>query len=356
MTDRALGTAFPLRRSSFRCRGLAVASVGTLLLAACGGGSTDGGEGDAGAEGDAVEPVTLKLITAFSQTDKYQNVGLPMLQEQVEELCEGSVTIDVAGGPESIAPFDVADAVRSRAIDMGLLSGSYYLPQLPEAAVLDYSQKSIEEERASGAWEYLSDIHHEKMDVHLLGRGAIGSSYSVYTKEPVDSVDDLEGMRLRSTPVYEPFLEAAGAETVTLPAGETFTAMERGVIDGYAWPFVGISALQLHEVTGYQVTPTFWQTDLVELVNLDVWEGLAESQRECLTEAAIAVEGMTAEPTEKLRAEELEILDEAGVEQIELKGAAAEEYLELARSSAEQWVRENVSDDPDTLIQHFLEQ
>ena len=355
MTHPARGTSFLLRRSAFGCRGLAVASVGTLLLAGCGGGAADGGEGNDGAGGDAVEPVTLQLVAAWPENDKYQNTGLTMYREQVTELCEGSVTIEFAGGPESIAPFDLADSVREGAVDMAWISAAYYLPQLPEAAVFDYSQKTIEEERASGAWEYINDIHHEKMNVHVIGRGSVGTGYSIYTTQPVDSVDDFEGMRIRVSPVYQPFITALGAETVTLPGGEIFTSVERGVIDGFTWPYVGISAMQLHEVTGYQVTPIYWQNDIVELINLDVWEGLAESQQECMTEAAIALEGMTSELYEELRAEELAVLEEAGVEQIEFEGAEAEEFLELSRSSAEQWLRENVSD-ADPLIEQFLEQ
>lgn len=340
-------TNLPLRR-------LGLALVGTLLLAACGGGEADTGAAPDGEAEPAAEPVTLELVAAWPENDVYQNVGLPMLQEQVEALCDGQMSIEVVGGPESISPFDLADAVRSGAIDMAWLSAAYYLPALPEAAVYDYSQFTVEEERSSGAWDHLNEIHHERMNAHVLGRGSVGSAYSIYTTEPVASVDDLAGLRLRVSPVYVPFVNALGAETVTLPPGEIFTSLERGVINGFTWPFVGISALQLHEVAGYQVLPTYWQTDIIELINLDVWEGLSQAQQDCLTEAAIAVEGMTAEAYEQLRAEELEVLDAAGVEQVELEGAEAEEYLELSRSSAEDWIRANVSDDPDTLVAEFL--
>lgn len=327
------------------------AAAGVPLLVACGGSSGGGGEG---ADGGDVEAVTIGLVAAWGENDKFNNAGLPMLQEQVADLCDGQVAIEVVGGPESISPFDLADAVRSGAADMAWISGAYYIPELPEAAVLGYSQRTVDEERDSGAWEHLNDIHHERMNAHVLGRSSVGSAYSIYVTDPVDSVEDFAGMRIRVAPVYEPFVSALGAEPVTLPGGEIFTALERGAVDGYTWPYVGISALQLHEITNYQVLPTYWQTDIVELVNLDVWEGLAESQRECMTEAAIAVEGMTADAYEELRAEELQTLEDAGVEQIELQGADGDEYLELSRSSAEQWLRDNVSEDPDTLIDYFL--
>ncbi|MEX2288975.1 MAG: TRAP transporter substrate-binding protein DctP [Mycobacteriales bacterium] len=340
----------PHTRKIFRRLGLVLA--GAVALAACGGGAADtdtssGGDGSVGS-------ATLRLVAAWPENDPYQNVGLGMLQEEVDKLSDGKMSIEVVGGPESIAPFDLADAVRSGAIDMAWLSAAYYLPALPEASVLDYSQLTAEEERESGAFEYLSDIHHERMNAHLLGRGSVGSTYSMYTTKPVAAVADLAGMRLRVSPVYVPFVEALGAEAVTLPPGEIFTSLERGVINGFTWPFVGISAIQLHEVARYQVLPTYWQTDIVELVNLDIWEGLSEAQQEVLTQAAINVEGRTGEAYEQLRAEELKTLEAAGVKQVEFEGGEAEKYLELSRDSAKSWVQKNVRTDADTLIDKFF--
>lgn len=322
-----------------------------VVLTACGDGATD--EGAAGTDG-SVESAILRLVAAWPENDQYQNVGLRMLQEEVEELSDGKLTIELAGGPESIAPFDLADAVRSGAIDMAWISAAYYIPELPEAAALDYSELTVEEERESGAWEYLTDIHHERMNAHLLGRGSVGSPYSMYTTEPVASVEDLAGLRLRVSPVYVPFVEALGGEAVTLPPGEIFTALERGVINGFTWPFVGVSALQLHEVVRYQVMPPYWKTDIVTLVNLEAWEGLSEAQQEVLTQAAINVEGKTAQAYEQLRAEELKTLEAAGVKQVEFEGAEAERYLELARTSGKSWLEKNVRNDADALIDKFF--
>lgn len=344
-------TRYELPHTRKRFRRLIPLLAAAVVLTACGGEGAD--EGTAGT-GGSLESASLRVVAAWPENDQYQNVGLRMLQEEAEELSDGKLTIEFAGGPESIAPFDLADAVRSGAVDMAWVSAAYYIPELPEAAALDYSELTVEEERESGALEYLTDIHHERMNAHLLGRGSVGSPYSMYTTEPVKSVDDLAGLRLRVSPVYVPFVEALGADAVTLPPGEIFTALERGVINGFTWPFVGVSALQLHEVARYQVMPPYWKTDIVTLVNLDVWEKLSEAQQEVLTQAAINVEGKTAKAYEQLRAEELKTLEAAGVKQVEFEGAEAERYLELARTSGKSWLEKNVRDDADALIDKFF--
>jgi TRAP-type transport system periplasmic protein len=263
------------------------------------------------------------------------------------------MAIEMVGGPETMDPFNLADAVRSGGIEMAWISSAYYMPELPEAAVFDYSELTAEEERESGALEYVDEIHRDRMNVHVLGRGSWGAVYSTYTNEAIESVDDFQGLRLRVSPVYVPFVEALGAEPVTMPGGEIYTALERGVIDGFTWPDAGITALQLHEIVDYQVLPTFWSVDIISMINLDRWNQLSEAQQAVLTEAAIAVEEQTPEAYEQLREDEASELDEAGVERIELEDDEAERYLELAQQSAWDWVRENVQQDPEELIDRF---
>ncbi len=40
--------------------------------------------------------------------------------------------------------------------------------------------------------------------------------------------------------------------------GEVYTALERGVVDGYGWPITGIFDLGWHEKTKYRVDPGFY--------------------------------------------------------------------------------------------------
>ena len=333
----------------FPVLGLAAA----LVLAACGGGE-ESAPGGASGDGDGqVEQATLRLITAWPETDKYQTVGLSILKEEVDELSGGQMQIEVIGGPEAIAPFDQAAAVRDGAVDMAWNATSYYVPEFPEGAILAYSTLTAAEERESGARDYLNDLHQERMGSLILGRGGVGSEPTLYTQDPVTKVGDFAGRRLRVAPVYVPFVEALGAEPVTMPAGELYTALERGVIDGFAWPSVGISALQLHEITGYQILPKFWRADMVSIINQDAWESLSEEQQNVLVEAAKAVEEGTPAEYERLRAEELPVLEANGVEQAELSPAEAEKFLDLAESSSKDWIREYVDGDAEKLIEQF---
>ena len=58
-------------------------------------------------------------------------------------------------------------------------------------------------------------------------------SFHIFSNKPIESVDDLKGMRVRTTNTYRAFLEAAGSIPVSTSRGEIYTSLERGVVDAY---------------------------------------------------------------------------------------------------------------------------
>ncbi len=115
-------------------------------------------------------------------------------------------------------------------------------------------------------------------------------SYSLYTKKPITSIDDLKGKRFRTSPVYVPFIKALGAEAVIMPAGEIYTAIERGVIDGVAWPKGGVTDLGLQKQIKYQISPSYWKVDTSMIMNLDRWKQLSKEDQDLINKVAREVE------------------------------------------------------------------
>src|SRR5207248_7162715 len=111
----------------------------------------------------------------------------------------------------------------------------------------------------------------------------------LYLNKPITTAD-LTGLKLRITPVYRDFFQALGATVVQTAPGEVYTALERGVVDGYGWPITGIFDLGWHERTKYRVDPGFYSAEVSILVNKTRWEGLSDQQREVLRKAGARVE------------------------------------------------------------------
>lgn len=281
----------------------------------------------------------MRGATAWPEND-IQSTGFFLLQERVEEASEGRITFEYAGGPEAIPPFEMGDAVRNGVIDVATISAAYYIPELPAASALDYSELSAEEERESGALDYMNQLHNESLNARILSRAGGEASYSIYTREPVDSIEDFQGLRVRVSPVYTPFVEALGAEPVEMPGGDIYQALERGVIDGFTWPEFGITELGLEEQSACKTLPTYWQIDTVSLMNLDTWNELPPDLQETVEQAAIEVNEEVAAEFDTYMSDEEQALQEAGVETCEMP--QEEEFTQTANDAGWEWVAENV--------------
>lgn len=248
--------------------------------------------------------------------------------ERVNEHGEGLVRIDFIGGPEAIPPFEIGHAVSSGIIDLANASGAFYTNILPLGDALKLAELSAAEMRDNGAWEFINELHNRQMNVQYLARTGIGIPFHIYTNTAIDG-PSLSEQRIRTTSTYRAFINALDGIAVQTAPGEVYTALERGVVDGYGWPAQGILDLGWHEHTGHRVDPGFYNVDVSFLVNLDTWNRLTDEQRDFLTEMAVWTESLNDENA-AINAAEYARQAEAGIEVIALDEADAAAWLETA--------------------------
>ncbi len=218
---------------------------------------------------------------------------------------------------------------------------------LPEGNALWLATRTIQEQRQNGAWEFVNKLHNDKMNVWYLGRSGDGIPFHLYLTKAIDK-PDLAGLTIRVTPVYRPFFTALGATLVQTPPGEVYTALERGVVQGYGWPVQGIFDLGWQERTKYRVDPGFYSVDVGVLVNLDRWKKLNQAQQELLTKTVIWMEGLSARNVE-LNAAELKRQGEAGIQPITFTGPAADKWLATAADAGWAYVKQVAPENADRL-------
>jgi len=90
--------------------------------------------------------------------------------------------------------------------------------------------------------------------------------------------------------VCRDFFQALNASVVTTPPGEVYTALERGVVDGYGWPIGGIFDLNWHEKTKYRIDPGFYDAEVSLIMNLPAYKKLTDAQRNYLQKQLLALE------------------------------------------------------------------
>lgn len=240
--------------------------------------------------------------------------------DKVNAEGKGLVRINVVGGPSAVPSLEQGNAVRTGVLDMAAVPPSFYANVMPEADAVILSPLSFAQQRASGAWAALNEMTQRKMNAWYLAAYGEGMPFHIWTtKAPPDG--SLKGMKLRTVPNYTSFFRALGANPISMPPGEVKTALERGVVDGYGWPSVGIFDLGWGGDTKYRIDPGFYKVVVNVIVNQRRWQSLREDQRAFLTRMGQWMESENTAWAAAKTASERKRQDEAGIKGIDM-GAA----------------------------------
>jgi TRAP-type C4-dicarboxylate transport system substrate-binding protein len=283
----------------------------------------------------AAQEVTLRAVSAFAEGTEFSR-NFERFIEKVNSDGKGLIKINYIGGPRAVPPFEVGNAVRSRVVDMANVTGAFYTNLMPEADGFKLNGRPMSEQRANGTWEFINQLHNQRLNSQYLARQFHNVPFHIYLNKKIEKID-FTGLKIRVTPVYKDVVEAFGGTPITTPPGEVYTALERGVADGYGWPITGIFDLGWEKVTKFRMEPPFYSVEVNVLVNLDTWRSLNDAQRRLLNEAALWLEGLDDEKVAVIKAER-ERQAAAGIQALDFGPAAAKAFLDRAYEVAWQSV------------------
>lgn len=278
------------------------------------------------------ETLTLKAVTAWPKTaSEYKafTTFTDLVEQMVAKKYPGELKIQYIGGPEAVKTPDQVQALQRGMVDMVFTTNAYYVSLLPEVDALKLSNFTPSEERASGAWAYMNDLHEKKIGIYYLARLGLGTKFHLYLKKPIKSAD-LKGLNIRVSPMYLQAIKGLGGNPVVIPPTEVYAALERNVVDGYCWPAVGIRDWGWQKHTQYVVDPGFYNVPNPLLINLKTWNQLPPKLRYLLTEAALEAEKKVVALFDDLAKQERPILLNGGIQVITLPPAESEKFLKVA--------------------------
>jgi len=275
----------------------------------------------------SAQEVTLRLVSAFAENSIYVKRLLPWI-EQVNAQGKGVLQINFLGGPKAIPTFEVGNAVKTGVVDLAMSTGAFYTNVMPEADFLKLTQLTVAEQRKNGAFDAINKVWNEKGNMQYLGRMVENQPFHIYTNKKVDK-PDLTGQKIRITPVYRDFFQALNADVVTTPPGEVFTALERGVVDGYGWPIGGIFDLNWQEKTKFRIDPGFYDAEVSIIMNLPAYKKLTADQRSYLEKQLQSLEAGNTFWTTYAQ-EETARQEKAGIQAITFDAATAKAYRQQA--------------------------
>jgi len=290
----------------------------------------------AGISAASAQEVTLKAVTSFAEGTQFSK-NFERFIEKVNKDGKGVIQINYIGGPRAMPPFEVGNAVKNKVVDIANVTGAFYTNLMPEADAFKLISKPTAEQRKNGTWAYINELHNQKLNSYYLARQFVSVPFHIYLNKKIDKID-FSGLKIRVTPVYRDIVQALGGTPITTPPGEVYTALERGVADGYGWPILGIFDLGWEKVTKFRMDPAFYSVEVNVLVNQDVWKSLNDAQRKVLTDAALWLEGLDASESAELVKAERERQKKFGIEALDFGPQASQEFLKKAYDVAWQSV------------------
>ena len=274
------------------------------------------------------QEVTLRVVSAFPENQFYVKRTIEWI-EKVNKEGKGVLQLNFIGGPKAIPTFEVGKSVQSGVVDIGFTTGAFYTNVMPEADILKLSETSAAEQRKNGGYDLINRIWAEKANMRYLAKTVEFTPFHIYLTKKIDK-PDLTGLKIRITPVYREFFQSMNAQVMTTAPGEVYTALERGVIDGYGWPIHALFDLNWHEKTKFRVDPGFYNAEVGLVMNLDKYKGLPAKARQYLDRQALAYERQN-DFWKSYNQNEAKRQAEAGIQTIRFDAATSKAFVEKSK-------------------------
>ena len=277
-------------------------------------------------------------------------VGAQNFADRVEFLTEGRVQIDVATPGMIGNPLKVTETVQSGLAEVGLQWPAYDTGTDKAGVIFaGWSGGLTPEEYMiwlynEGGLELIQEWRDEEYNLVSIPCNLVETEIFLHSHKPVRTLEDFQGLRMRTAGAWAEIASELGATTVVLPGAEVFDALERQVVDAVEWGGPGINrSAGFETIAPYVVVPGIHQPASLNecLFNKEAWAQLSDRDKELI---ALAGKLNTYESFLAYAESDLEAWEElkaADVEFVELEQSFINKARETSFAWAERQAEEN---------------
>ncbi|MCL6476929.1 MAG: TRAP transporter substrate-binding protein [Peptococcaceae bacterium] len=191
-------------------------------------------------------------------------------------------------------------------------------------------------------WELYTStdfLKKEFADVHVITMHTHTAAPIGLNKKKITTAADMKGLKLRS-PGGGPMLllKELGASPMTVPPGDIYQAMERGVIEGYTLDWQGVHAFKLTEVSKYVLDADLYVGPFFLVMNKKVWDSLTPEDQKAID--SISGEYLGVLLAKAFDSEKQKVLKEKGFEIYKLSEEENAKWMEMSKGIADKYVQE----------------
>jgi TRAP-type transport system periplasmic protein len=269
---------------------------------------------------DTTEVITLSYSIFFPPAHDQCVAGENWARE-IEKRSDGRVKINIFSGGTLAKADETYNAVSVGIADIGMSCFAYTRGRFPVMEAIDLPLGYPDGKTAT----LVANEFYKKMtpaeldDVKVLYLHAHGPGL-LHTKKPVTTLEQIKGLKVRSTGLSAKVVSALGGVPVAMPQGATYEALQKGVVDGTFAPIETLKGWKQGEVVKYTTNSRDigYTTGMFVVMNKNKWAQLPQDVQRIFTDVSQEWIGVHAETWDRVDQDGIAFTRELGNEILEL--------------------------------------
>jgi len=236
----------------------------------------------------AREQVRWRVQSAYGVNLPVIGKNLPRLISDLKAVSANNIQLELFEPGELVPILEITESVKEAKIQAGYVWVGYDQGRIPASTLISAVPFGMEPTEFAAWWYYgggraLGESLYHEHDVQPILCAISGPETAGWFREPITSLDDLVGLKIRFAGLGGKVLQRLGASVTIIPGGETFQALEKGAIDAseFSLPIVD-EMLGFGRVAKFNYFPGWHQpfSAVHLLVNLQVWNDLTQETKD----------------------------------------------------------------------------
>ncbi len=238
-------------------------------------------------QANAADNIRWKVQSTFNTAWPALGDPIAFLSKSLDRATDGRIKLKIYEPGKIVPPLEITPSISKGDLPAAYNYLAYDQGRIPSAVLFSAVPFGME------PWEYAAwwfegegaglaaEIYHQR-NVHPLLCSTIGPETAGWYRKPIKGLDDIQGLKIRFSGLGGMVLNEVGASATLMAGGEIFAALEKGTLDAteYSMPAID-EILGFHKIAKYNLFPGWHQpsTSTHLLINLDIWNGLSDSDK-----------------------------------------------------------------------------
>lgn len=230
--------------------------------------------------------VTLRYTHFWPSASRVHTEVFETWAKSIEEASNGRIKVQVFPA-QTLAKADGSyQATVNGVADIVSTAQGYTAGRFPLSQVVEFPGMGTTSLQSGCILQSIYDkglLDKEYADTKVLYMFSTGPGVLHTRGKSIATPDALKGLRMRNpAAIAGQVLQKAGARNVSMPAPEAYESMQRGVIDGTAFPWEAMQVFRLNELATHHTDIPVYSTIFVTAMNKRTYDRLPDDLKKVI--------------------------------------------------------------------------